>query len=67
MAEISKIPAVYEARFCQGQDQTTEALRESEARLSSITNSAQDAILMMEPKVTCTYWNPAAEGILATR
>lgn len=39
-------------------------LLESETRLRSITNSVQDAILMMEPPGTISYWNPAAERIL---
>ena len=52
-----------ESRFYRGQYQTTEALRESESRLSSITDSAQDAILMMDTQGNLTYWNPAAERI----
>ena len=39
-------------------------LRVSEARLSVITDSAQDAILMMDPNGVMSYWNPAAERIL---
>ena len=39
-------------------------IRESEARLRSITDSAQDAILMMDPQGMITFWNPAAETIL---
>ena len=41
-----------------------EALRESEARLSVITDSAQDAILMIDTQGIISYWNPAAERIL---
>jgi PAS domain S-box-containing protein len=52
-----------EARFYRGQYQATEALQESESRLSSITDSAQDAILMMSTEGNLTYWNPAAERI----
>jgi PAS domain S-box-containing protein len=52
------------ARFYRGQYQTTEALRESESLLSAITDSAQDAILMMNPEGNITFWNPAAEHIL---
>ncbi len=44
-----------------------EQLRESEARLRGITDSAQDAILMMDPRGAITYWNPAAESILGYR
>ena len=44
-----------------------EALRSSEARLRGITDSAQDAILMMDPGGAISYWNPAAESILGYR
>jgi len=40
-----------------------EALRISEKRLRAITDSAKDAILMMDPHGAITYWNPAAEAI----
>lgn len=39
------------------------ALFESESRLRSITNSAQDAIIMMDPGGNISFWNPAAERI----
>ena len=38
-----------------------EALRLSEARLRGITDSAHDAILMMNPRGEITFWNAAAE------
>ncbi len=38
-------------------------LRESEIRLRAITDSAYDAILMMDPEGRISYWNPAAERI----
>ena len=41
-----------------------EALQESESRMRAITDSAQDAILMMDPEGLISYWNPAAERIL---
>ncbi len=41
-----------------------ETLRFSEARLRGITDSAQDAILMMDPCGAISFWNPAAESIL---
>src|SRR5580658_5553 len=36
----------------------------SEARLRGITDSAQDAIIMMDPQGIISFWNPAAESIL---
>jgi PAS domain S-box-containing protein len=39
-------------------------LRQSEGRLRAITDSAQDAILMMDPEGRVSYWNPAAVRIL---
>jgi PAS domain S-box-containing protein len=36
----------------------------SEARLRGITDSAQDAIIMMDPEGAISFWNPAAESIL---
>jgi diguanylate cyclase (GGDEF)-like protein/PAS domain S-box-containing protein len=44
-------------------EKTEEALRESEARMRTITDSALDAILMMDPDGHTSYWNPAAERI----
>ena len=41
-----------------------DALRESEARLRGIAQSAQDAIIMIKPEGIISYWNPAAEKIL---
>jgi len=40
------------------------ALEESQARLHAITESARDAILMMDGSGNVSYWNPAAERIL---
>jgi PAS domain S-box-containing protein len=39
------------------------ALSASEKRLRCITDSANDAILMMDPRGAITYWNPAAESM----
>ena len=44
-----------------------EALRSSESRLRGITDSALDAILMMDPRGIITHWNPAAETIFGYR
>ena len=40
-----------------------ERLRESEARLRAITDSARDAILMMDQDGILSFWNPAASQI----
>ena len=39
------------------------ALGKSESLIRTITNSAQDAILMMDPEGCISFWNPAAERI----
>jgi len=39
----------------------------SALQLRSITHSANDAILMMDPQGAISYWNPAAEKILGYR
>ncbi|HEY5510348.1 MAG TPA: PAS domain S-box protein [Prolixibacteraceae bacterium] len=41
-----------------------EALRESENIMRSITDSAHDAIIMIDPEGLISYWNPAAERIM---
>jgi PAS domain S-box-containing protein len=40
-----------------------EQLRESEMRILGISESAQDAIVMMDPSGNITFWNPSAERI----
>ncbi|MFH1679322.1 MAG: PAS domain S-box protein, partial [Candidatus Eisenbacteria bacterium] len=40
-----------------------ETLRENESRLRAITDSAKDAILMMDNEGRVAFWNPAAEAI----
>ena len=44
--------------------QREEALRESEEKFRSMSDSAQDAILMMDHQGNISYWNKAAEKIL---
>jgi len=44
-------------------EKADEALFNSEVRMRSITDSAQDAILMMDMNGLVSYWNPAAERI----
>jgi len=41
-----------------------ETAEAGETQLRSITHSANDAILMMDPQGAISYWNPAAEQIL---
>ena len=43
--------------------QAQEALLASEARMRTITDSAKDAILMMDPEGRVSFWNPAAVQI----
>jgi len=55
--------------LCVGNDiterkQAEKTLMDSETRLRAITDSARDAILMMDPEGMITYWNQAAERIL---
>ncbi len=52
-----------QVHFFKEQAEMAQALLESQASLSAITNSAQDAILMMDDQGRLTYWNPAAERI----
>jgi len=48
------------ARDLTERRRSTEALRASEARMTAISESANDAILMMTPAGLVSYWNPAA-------
>ncbi len=41
----------------------TSALRESASRLRAITDSAHDAILILDHELRVSYWNPAAERL----
>ena len=63
--ELGKITGTFGVfRDVTDRKRAEEALRESETRMRSITDSAQDAILMMDPDGRVSYWNPAAERIL---
>ena len=44
-----------------------EALQEQDTRIRAITDSAHDAILMINSRGEVSYWNPAAERILGYR
>lgn len=43
--------------------QAEKALKESESRLRKITDSALDAVIMMDGEGCISFWNPAAESI----
>lgn len=45
------------------QKQTQKALAESEEKFRAISNSAMDAILLVDENCEIVYWNPAAEKI----
>ena len=45
-------------------DQRTHELQQSETRIRAITDSAQDAIVMMDTEGKISFWNQAAEAIL---
>jgi len=45
------------------QKRKEQKLRESECRMRAITDSARDAIVMMDPAGNIVFWNPAAERI----
>jgi two-component system cell cycle sensor histidine kinase/response regulator CckA len=51
------------ARDVTDRKRSDEVLREQEFKLRSITDTAQDAILMMDDSGRITFWNPAAERI----
>jgi PAS domain S-box-containing protein len=67
-AQLHAISTAQEANrlkieFLKQKNASLEALRESESRLKAITDTAQDAILMVDSNASITYWNPAAERI----
>jgi PAS domain S-box-containing protein len=50
-------------RLIEERNRAEHALRQSEFRMTSLTSTAQDAILMMDPNGLISYWNAAAERI----
>jgi len=63
-ADILQVSLLMEAVWkVTARKQAEDALRKSESRVRVITDSAQDAILMMDPEGGVSYWNPAAERI----
>ncbi|WP_231716515.1 histidine kinase N-terminal 7TM domain-containing protein [Desulfosarcina alkanivorans] len=50
-----------------GQKANEAAIRESEEKFRSISASALDAIIMMDPEGRISFWNPAAEQIFGYR
>lgn len=59
--EVAGVVAV--ARDISELKRNETALRESEEKFRTISNFAQDAILMMDNDGAISYWNPAAETI----
>ncbi|MBF0387259.1 MAG: PAS domain S-box protein [Candidatus Omnitrophica bacterium] len=57
------VGAVVSFRDISERKRAEEALRQSEEKIRSVTDSAQDAIVMMDPKGSISFWNPAAERI----
>lgn len=51
------------ARDISERKEAEKLLQENMSRLKAITDSAQDAIIMMNPEGCFTFWNPAAERI----
>ncbi|MGA2556671.1 MAG: PAS domain S-box protein [Verrucomicrobiota bacterium] len=45
-------------------ERAEEGLQPGEGLMRALTDSAQDAILMMDPEGRISYWNPSAERIL---
>ena len=64
IASLSLVWRQQRTHFYQERYEAAAALHDSEQRLHAMTDSAQDAILMMDPQGLLSYWNPAAERIL---
>ncbi len=57
---INMLGEEIEARIVS-QQQHSKEINELATRLSAITSSAQDAIILMDPNKKVSFWNPAAE------
>ncbi|MEN6320957.1 MAG: PAS domain S-box protein [Syntrophaceae bacterium] len=63
-AGIISVSDITEHRKKESQSQIAlDALSKSESLIRAITDSTQDAILMMDPTGCISFWNPAAEHI----
>ena len=62
LAELQELKIAYQNDIAE-RNLTEMALRETEVRMSTITDSAKDAILMMDDLGIITFWNPAAEKL----
>jgi len=51
------------ARDITERKRAEDAVRESEQRIRTITDTAKDAIIMLDKRGTISFWNPAAETI----
>ena len=51
------------SREIKSREQAEAALRESEQRMRAITNSTQDAIIVINDRGEISFWNPSAERI----
>ncbi len=63
-AEGSPSKIIFNIRDITKRNETEKAFRESESLTHAITDSAQDAIIMMDHNGLISYWNPAAQRIL---
>jgi PAS domain S-box-containing protein len=62
LAELQELKIAYQNDIAE-RNLTEMALRETEVRMSTITESVKDAILMMDDLGIISFWNPAAEKI----
>jgi len=61
--ELGELARSFDTMAVQLAERET-ALQEKKAQLLAITDSARDAILMMDANGLLSYWNPAAEQVL---